>query len=79
MVPPTQISAVILDQMKDIAEAYLGEDVDAVITVPAYFNDAQRQATKDAGGSLDSTSNVLSMSPRQLLWHMDLENKTKNG
>ena len=36
--------------MKDIAEAYLGEDVvDAVITVPAYFNDAQRQATKDAG------------------------------
>ena len=50
MVPPTQISAVILDQMKEIAEAYLGEDVvDAVITVPAYFNDAQRQATKDAG------------------------------
>ena len=50
LVPPTQISAVILDQMKEIAEAYLGEDVvDAVITVPAYFNDAQRQATKDAG------------------------------
>lgn len=50
MVPPTQISAVILDQMKEIAEAYLGEDVvDAVVTVPAYFNDAQRQATKDAG------------------------------
>ena len=50
MVPPTQISAVILDQMKEIAEAYMGEDIhDAVITVPAYFNDAQRQATKDAG------------------------------
>jgi molecular chaperone DnaK len=50
MIPPTQISAVILDQMKQIAEAYLGEDIhDAVITVPAYFNDAQRQATKDAG------------------------------
>lgn len=50
MVPPTQVSAVILDHMKQIAEAYLGEDVhDAVITVPAYFNDAQRQATKDAG------------------------------
>ena len=39
MVPPTQISAVILDQMKEIAEAYLGEDVvDAVVTVPAYFS-----------------------------------------
>ena len=50
LVPPTQIAAVILDRMKLIAEAYLGEDVtEAVITVPAYFNDAQRQATKDAG------------------------------
>jgi molecular chaperone DnaK len=50
MLPPTQIASVILDHMKQIAEAYLGEDVhDAVVTVPAYFNDAQRQATKDAG------------------------------
>ncbi len=47
---PAQISAVILQKMKETAESYLGETVtQAVITVPAYFNDAQRQATKDAG------------------------------
>ncbi len=47
---PPEISAKILMKLKDAAEAYLGEKVtDAVITVPAYFNDAQRQATKDAG------------------------------
>jgi molecular chaperone DnaK len=47
---PQQISAIILEKMKSIAEAYLSEKVtEAVVTVPAYFNDAQRQATKDAG------------------------------
>ncbi|MBS0966593.1 molecular chaperone DnaK [Acetobacter okinawensis] len=47
---PSQISAFILGKMKETAESYLGEKVtQAVITVPAYFNDAQRQATKDAG------------------------------
>ena len=47
---PSQISAFILQKMKETAEKYLGQEVSkAVITVPAYFNDAQRQATKDAG------------------------------
>ncbi|MGH6762144.1 MAG: molecular chaperone DnaK [Phyllobacterium sp.] len=47
---PSQVSAMILQKMKETAESYLGEKVEqAVITVPAYFNDAQRQATKDAG------------------------------
>ena len=52
-----QISSMVLTKMKETAEAYLGEKVtDAVVTVPAYFNDSQRQATKDAGKSLSLLS-----------------------
>ena len=47
---PSQVAAFILTNLKEVAENYVGETIDkAVITVPAYFNDSQRQATKDAG------------------------------
>ncbi len=74
---PGQISAFILGKMKETAEAYLGEKVDqAVITVPAYFNDAQRQATKDAGriAGLDVLRIINEPTAAALAYGMDKKN-----
>jgi molecular chaperone DnaK len=76
---PSQISAFILQKMKETAEANLGQKVDqAVITVPAYFNDAQRQATKDAGkiAGLEVLRIINEPTAAALAYGLD---KTKNG
>jgi len=76
---PSQVSAFILQKMKETAEAYLGQKVEqAVITVPAYFNDAQRQATKDAGkiAGLDVLRIINEPTAAALAYGLD---KQKNG
>ncbi len=76
---PSQISAFILQKMKETAEGYLGETVDkAVITVPAYFNDAQRQATKDAGkiAGLEVLRIINEPTAAALAYGLDKDSKT---
>ncbi|WP_339714163.1 molecular chaperone DnaK [uncultured Sneathiella sp.] len=76
---PAQVSALILQKMKETAESYLGEDVtQAVITVPAYFNDAQRQATKDAGkiAGLEVLRIINEPTAAALAYGMDKANQT---
>ncbi len=77
---PQQISAMILQRLKADAESYLGEKVtDAVITVPAYFNDAQRQATKDAGkiAGLEVKRIINEPTAAALAYGLDNENEQK--
>src|SRR3712207_4479136 len=77
---PPEISAMILQKLKAAAEAYLGESVDAaVITVPAYFNDAQRQATKDAGkiAGLDVKRIINEPTAAALAYGLDNESEQK--
>ena len=76
---PSQISAIVLQKIKEYAESYLGEKIDkAVITVPAYFNDSQRQATKDAGkiAGLDVLRIINEPTAAALAYGLD---KNKNG
>ncbi|PKN39843.1 MAG: molecular chaperone DnaK, partial [Deltaproteobacteria bacterium HGW-Deltaproteobacteria-20] len=75
---PPEVSAMVLDKMREIAESYLGEKVtDAVVTVPAYLDDAQRQATKDAGriAGLDVKRIINEPTAAALAYGLDLDER----
>jgi len=78
---PEEISSMILTKMKEIAESYIGEKVtDAVVTVPAYFNDSQRQATKDAGhiAGLNILRIINEPTAAAIAYGLDKKNDEKN-
>ena len=78
---PEEISSMVLTKMKEISEAYLGEEVkEAVITVPAYFNDSQRQATKDAGkiAGLDVLRIINEPTSASIAYGLDNHSKEQN-
>ena len=75
---PEEISSMVLTKMKEVAESYIGEEVtDAVITVPAYFNDSQRQATKDAGQIANLNVLRIINEPTAAAIAYGLDNKTE--